>query len=85
MSLLLQTFLCYGRGVEELSRLARKVCCGELHPEWAMIILDLSPEQKRELQRVILTDPEQVELCAQEIGLSLPELDRMKARLLAAA
>lgn len=81
MSLLLETLTEFGLCSENLCAIAQGVCCGVLHPGCAVAKVGLTALQREEVERIILMDPEQVELCALELGVTLAQLDQIKMRL----
>ncbi len=80
MSFLLETLLEYGVTSDKLAQLARDIEREKLSLREAFAEIELSSYQKKEIERIILMDPEQVELSAIEVGLTLFQLDLLKLK-----
>jgi len=80
VSFLLETLLEYGVTSDKLAQLARDIEREKLSLREAFAEIELSSYQKKEIERIILMDPEQVELSAIEVGLTLFQLDLLKLK-----
>jgi len=80
VSFLLETLLEYGVTSDKLAQLARDIEREKLSLCEAFAEIELNSCQKKEIERIILMDPEQVERSAIEVGLTLFQLDLLKLK-----